>query len=213
MSPDRCGGHVEIVSYMQSCPTRNRVLGKTLADLATTDWGAIPMIELDDAATGSPLLRQRMLVRRILERAVRDGADFVLLLEDDLEFNHNLSWNLSCWFPLRVTNRSDYFFASLFNPGVRFRNVVVEMAYAQAEPPTVHGSQALLMSHGMARYLVNCWGVEPAAHLDLRLQRLAARVCPILYHVPSLIQHRRTPSTWGGPFKEAADFDRTWRAV
>src|ERR1700733_3412147 len=99
MSPDRCGGHVEIVSYMQSCPARNRVLGKTLADLATTDWGAIPMIELDDATAGSPVLRQRMVVRRILERAVRDGADFVLLLEDDLEFNHNLSWNLSNWFP------------------------------------------------------------------------------------------------------------------
>ena len=207
------GYRQEIVSYMQSCPARKRVLGETLADLATTDWGAPPIIEVDGAATGSPVLNQRMLARRILEQAVRGGADFVLLLEDDLEFNYNLSWNVNRWFPFRSTNRSDYFFASLFNPGIRFRNLVREMAYAEAEPASVHGSQALLMSHGMARYLVNCWGVESAAHVDLRLHLLAARVCPIVYHVPSLIQHRRTASTWGGPFQEAADFDRTWRAT
>jgi hypothetical protein len=196
---------------MQSCAGRESVLRETIADLAATDWDYAPIIEIDDVCTSpSPLLRQRVLVRRILERAVRERAEFLLLLEDDLEFNQKIRANLSRWFPLRTTSSQRHFFASLFNPGVSFRRLIAEMAYAEAEPSTVYGSQALLMSYTTVRYLVNCWGVNPSAHIDFRLQQLAAFVCPIYYHVPSLVQHRHAASTWGGPPAYAVDFDRLW---
>jgi hypothetical protein len=74
------------------------------------------------------------------------------------------------------------------------------------------GSQALLISPSTARYLVTCWGVEPGPHADLKLARLAARVCPLVYHLPSLVQHVGVQSLWGGPFHSAADFDKDWRS-
>jgi hypothetical protein len=202
-----------MVAYMLSCMGRERVLRETLSDLAASDWDVAPTIEVDDCACHSRLLRQRMLARRILERAVREGSEFVLLLEDDLKFNRNLRANLSRWPPLRAAHCGQHFFASLFNPGVSFRRLMPTIACAEAEPSTVYGSQALIMSYTTARYFVNCWGVDSSAHLDLRLRQLAARVCPILYHVPSLVQHRRETSTWGGPSICALDFDRSWRVA
>jgi hypothetical protein len=203
------GPHV--VAFVQSCAIRDGVLRETLADLATTDWGTAPIVELDDAFGRSPVVRQRMLVRRILERALRERIDFLLLLEDDLEFNLNLRENLLCWPPLRKAHYNGHFFALLFNGGVRFRKFFPDMDCAEVDPATARGSQALVMSHATVRYLVNCWGTEPAEHVDLRMQRLVARVCPILCHVPSLVQHRSAVSTWGGPPGRALDFDETWR--
>lgn len=203
---------MQISVYMQTCAGRESVLRETLSDWAVGDWGHEPTVVHDASASPFPLLRQRIVVRRILETAVRKQVEFVLILEDDLEFNRHLRTNLSAWYPLRKTRSDRQFFASLFNPGVRFRQRVEELSYGEAEPATVHGSQAILMSYATVRYLVNCWGVEPEAHVDLRLQRLAARVCPLYYHLPSLVQHRPAVSTWGGPPGFANDFDRSWMA-
>jgi hypothetical protein len=75
---------------MQSCAGRESALRETFADLAASDWDHAPIVEIDACTSPSPLLRQRVLVRRILERAVRERADFLLLLEDDLEFNQKI---------------------------------------------------------------------------------------------------------------------------
>jgi hypothetical protein len=42
--------------------------------------------------------------------------------------------------------------------------------------------------------------------------RYASKLAPVIYHVPSLVQHAKTPSTWGGPSHCAFDFDPDWRA-
>src|SRR4051794_17659928 len=120
-----------MVAYIQSCPDREAVLRETLADFAGTDWGAAPTVEVDDYPLPSPLLRQRKLARRILERAVRDRADFIVLLEDDLEFNIHLRTNLLSWYPLSNADPKNHFFAALFNPGVSFLRHVPGMAYAE----------------------------------------------------------------------------------
>jgi hypothetical protein len=41
---------------------------------------------------------------------------------------------------------------------------------------------------------------------------LAARLGPIYYHTPSLVQHLGRQSAWGGHFHYAPDFDPKFKA-
>jgi SAM-dependent methyltransferase len=43
------------------------------------------------------------------------------------------------------------------------------------------------------------------------MSRLAARVCRIYYHLPSLVQHVGRQSVWGGHYHYTPDFDPEWR--
>jgi hypothetical protein len=197
---------------MESCRAREAVRNNTIVELSTTDWNDSTIVELDDSSSELPLERQLSLVLRILRRAVSEQAEMILLLEDDLIFNKHFRHNLEAWYPLRQFKRGQYFFGSLFNPGVTFQKIFPALAYGEALPESVLGSQALLLSYATARYMVTCWGVEAAAHADVKLRSLAARVCQLFYHVPSLVQHVGHGSTWGGPFRGSSDFDRHWRS-
>lgn len=181
-----------------------------MASLARTDWNDSPIVVLDDIDAESALERQLMLFLRVLRCAASDTAELILVLEDDLLFNKRLRYNIETWFPVRKFAAGQYFFGSLFNAGVKFQKVVPALAYAEASPQSAFGSQALLLSRATARYMVTCWGVEAAVHTDIKIRSLAARVCSLFYHVPSLVQHVGVVSTWGGPFCSASDFDEGW---
>jgi hypothetical protein len=48
---------------------------------------------------------------------------------------------------------------------------------------------------------------------DIKISRLAGRLKrQVLYHCPSLVQHVGKSSVWGGPFHQARDFNRHWKA-
>ena len=142
-----------------------------------------------------------------------DRNEIFLFLEDDLDFNRHFFYNLAAWTPLQRHSAGSHFFASLFNPGVRFLRSFPDSAYSEASPSSVVGSQAMILSRATARYLVTCWGVEPGPFADRKVSRLAGRVCPLFYHLPSLVQHIGTKSVWGGPFTQASDFDKQWKAL
>jgi hypothetical protein len=199
-------------AYMVSCQARDAVRSRTPANLSATDWRGELIVELDDSTLTSPVERHLALVRRILRRAAAGDESF-LLLEDNLSFNRYLFQNLEAWYPLRQLAQGEHFFASLYNSGLQFVGFFPELAYGEASPGSVRGSQAFLISPATARYMVTCWGVERSPHADLRLARLAARVTPLLYHVPSLVQHEGTESTWRGPFSRSVDFDENWRST
>jgi hypothetical protein len=168
-------------------------------------------VEFDDPSLPRPLDRHMALVRRILGIAAKED-DIFLFLEDDLDFNLHLLHNVSAWSPPREVPRGGHFFASLYNPGVQFQKTFPELSYAEAWPKTALGTQALLLSPATAQYMVTCWGVEPGPHADIKLARLAARVCPLYYHLPSLVQHVGVHSLWNGPFHSAVDFDKEWKS-
>jgi len=201
-------------TYMASCVARNQLRQKTIAALMASGWPEEPVVCLEDRWWEMPLERHMALVRTILEiAALADGEDdLIVLLEDDILFNRHFPHNVACWQPIRTHQPGHHFFASLFNPGVVFVTMDVSRACAAAKPETVYGAQALILSKETARFFVTCWGVCPATHADIKLARLAAMVCPILFHVPSLVQHVGIESLWGGPFLSATDFDDQWLA-
>ena len=203
---------MNVKCYMGSCRARDSIRNRTVVELSATDWNAPPIVELDDSGAELKLELQLMLVLRILRSAVADGAELILLLEDDLIFNKYLRHNLEAWDPLKRLGREEHFFASLFNAGVTFNKFFPALAYGEADPKSVLGSQALLLTNATARYMVTYWGIEAAVHTDVKLRSLSARVCPLLYHVPSLVQHIGRESTWGGLFRCSSDFQLDWKA-
>jgi len=187
---------------------------RTLAHFQETDWGSPPEIELDQTDCERRQDRQERTARKLLQHACKAAPDFILFLEDDLEFNRHLRHNLECWQPLiqmMQTQPGGHFFGSLYNPTIPERQRHSELAYFIAEPEAVYGSQAFLLSQATAQYLVEHWEEVPGMQ-DIKMSRLAARVCPIYYHIPSLVQHVGQASIWGGNYHWANDFSADWKA-
>lgn len=199
-------------AYMASCSARDAIRHRTFENLAATDWKGTVTVEFDDPTLSAPLERHAELIRRILRRAGGNNAEMFLLLEDDLDFNLHFIHNLAAWPPLQQLSQGQHFFASMCNLGVAFPKSFPDRAYREADPHVAFGSQALLISKATARYFVTCWGVEPGPFADIKLLRLAARVGPVLYYLPSLVQHVGVPSLWGGPFRDSPDFDKNWKS-
>lgn len=199
-------------AYVLTCEERAEVCAETVADLARTDWGAAPAVVVDHGNHPKRLERILETGRRLLERVVDEAAhdgEVALVCEDDVSFNRALRHNVERWGPL-VDRRSDgHLFGSLYNPGVAVASAG-ETAVA-VDPRQFYGSQGTVLSVTTARSLVEQWD-DGHGPFDLRLSRLAARWSPVWYHLPSLVQHRSIPSTWGGAPHQADDFSIDWRA-
>jgi len=201
---------IRIAAWMVSCVERQGVRDRTLRSLASTDWGGRPVfVQMDPGRFKDRVKRLTRNFYLALSNSVRSDADYILLLEDDLAFNRFIWENLQAWEPLKARFLA---FGSLFNPDVAPLACAVEKHFFIAEPRSVYGSQAFLIAKDVVRYLIKHWNAIQAPP-DIRMPRLVAqREHPILYHAPSLVQHRHVKSTWGGSACEATDFNRSWKA-
>ncbi|MFO1486845.1 MAG: glycosyltransferase family 9 protein [Verrucomicrobiota bacterium] len=198
-----------IQAVMISCEPRNELREQTLAHLATTDWNDAPLIQMDDQQDGSPVQRQLRSTFQVLKAALERRPDYILFLEDDLQFNRHLRHNLLRWTPLRSRLLA---LASLYNPGIRELQCDVEHSLRIMHPRSVYGSQAFLLSRPTTGYLLENWH-QGGSGQDLKIARLVGRRRqPIFYHAPSLVQHVGRRSIWGGQFHQARDFDPEWKA-
>jgi hypothetical protein len=201
---------VSIQPVMISCAQREKLRQRTLANLAKTDWAdmAVP-VQLDAGMRGDRRRRQTHCAFTALQESLRRDFDYLLFLEDDLEFNRHLRHNLESWGPLRTRQAT---LASVYNPSVKEYRCDTSRNARLVEPDCVFGSQAFLISRAAVEYAVSHWGTVKGMQ-DIRISRLAGRLGqPIFYHAPSLVQHIGRHSTWGGGFHRATDFDANWRA-
>jgi len=200
-------------AYMTTTPSRADVLALTLANLAATDWGDEPVLLVDDHPSPDPKVRVGLMGRRLLRLGADGPHDLFLYFEDDLDFNAHLRHNLERWPPVVAHSEGAHFFGSLYDP-----NLVPLDAPARATatftavpPDEVYGTQAWLLSRATARYVLEHWDELPG-YPDIRISRLAGRVTPLWYHLPSIVQHLAVPSVWGGVAHDAPAYDAEWRA-
>jgi predicted O-methyltransferase YrrM len=203
---------MRIAAYMLSCHERALVRRETQERLAATDWAEPAQLVVDPEQHERSQQRQSDNARALLRRAIDNAAEFLLFLEDDLEFNQYLRANLTTWEPLRGTSAGGHFFASLYNPGIRELRREPVRAFLIADPSAVYGSQAFVLSLTTASHIERHWD-DVAGMQDIKMSRLAARVGAIYYHVPSLVQHVPVQSVWGGGYHSAGDYQRDWRAA
>ena len=202
---------MHIAAYILSCPEREDIRRQTVSNLGATDWHDQPIVEVDQTTFERRQQRQERTALRLLQRAVADGPERFLFLEDDLQFNLHLRHNLRNWRPLLQLRSGGHFFGSLYNPNVVELERHDDQAFFVANPNCVYGSQAFLLSLATGRYILTHWEEVPGMQ-DIKMSRLAARVCLIYYHTPSLVQHIGYQSAWGGPYHSTPDFSADWQA-
>jgi hypothetical protein len=195
---------------MISCRERDELRHRTLKNLAKTDWGDLPLhIHLDNPADGDFQQRQVQSSYAALRKGLDCRADYILFLEDDLDFNRHIRHNLSRWVPIQ---RGAVTLAGLYNPRIGAKACDLRSHARIVDPKEVYGSQALLLAKDTAAYVVRRWH-EVVGLQDIKMSRLAGRLRkPVFYHAPSLVQHIGKRSTWCGPFHQAFDFDPAWKA-
>jgi ADP-heptose:LPS heptosyltransferase len=198
-----------IKACMISCPEREAVRLQTLRSLAASDWGEAPaFVQLDANKVVCPQERQRRNAWLALTRCLDLQAEYVLFLEDDLEFNRYIRHNLSHWEPLQ---RGDVTLGSLYNPKLPAIDAQPEKHCAVMSPAIIFGSQAFILSRETLEHVVAHWD-EIEGLQDIKMSRLASQLGkPLLYHMPSLVQHVGRESVWGGWYHRAADFDPCWK--
>ena len=199
---------MSVVPIVITCPERAQMLKQTLANFGETDWTEPPHIQMDDLQSEDRRARQTRNVQRGLEWYLTESdADFALLLEDDLEFNLHLRWNLERWSPMVDGHLA---FGSLYNPNIR--RLSEGSDYFLADPNACYGSQAFLLSRDAVAVALRDWE-SVVGMQDIKLTRImAAAGHSLYYHRPSLVQHLGVESEWGGGFHQTADFDRNWQA-
>jgi hypothetical protein len=198
-------------TYVLSCAEREAVRAQTLAGLAQSGWTSPVEVVFDTSTASDKLERIHHAWREMLRHASRAPSRYVLLLEDDVIFGKWFNHNLAAWPLLSSLTSTQAFYASLYNPARPYLAKHTADRYIIAEPETLWGAQALVLTPGTARYLDNHWD-ETIGNPDQRMPRLAGRVTPIYLHLPSLVDHAPVPSTWGGITHVACDFDPNWRA-
>ncbi len=202
---------LRLAATMITCLERENVRIKTLESLKKAGWDMSQLhIEMDAGQGGDFQRRQCRCAFLALKSALRANSDYILFLEDDLIFNRFLHYNLSQWGALRERAVT---LASLYNPRIPHYASDVSWHSRITDPHRIFGSQAFVLSASAAKYVVSHWNRVPGMQ-DIKISRLAARLGrPILYHYPSLVQHRQVPSVWGGVAHQAADFDPNWRVT
>jgi len=200
---------LDVKAFILSCPAREEMRLQTIRNLVASDWSDEPEIEIDQTTCERRQERQERTALSLVRRTVESGHELILFLEDDLDFNRRIRHNLEHWYPLVRRRPSTPFFASLYNPGVGLLTKSPQHSFFVANPVGVFGSQAFLISSGVARYIVEHWW-DVVGMQDIKMSRLAARLCPIYYHSPSLVQHIGVVSAWGGDYHSAQDFDDSW---
>jgi hypothetical protein len=194
---------------MISCAKRARIRQKTLQSLLSAGWVGPVAVQLEEHYLGSQAKNMTRDTLAGLQRARAKDPDFVLMLEDDLEFNQHFYHNLVAW-PLLAQGQVTL--AGLYNPGHRITSYDVPSNAVVVPPDCIFGSQAFLLSRQCLGYVLEHWD-DVEGPPDVKLPRLAGRLGkPIYYHCPSLVQHIGHRSTWGGNFHEAPDYDHEWRA-
>ena len=202
---------MKISAYMLSCPERDAVRTRTLASLKACDWKQPARVVLDRATTGRRQDRQELAAFKLLQKALEDRVELILFLEDDLDFNLHLRYNLEHWEPLAQFKQGEHFYGSLYNPNVGELERRPERATMIARPETVYGSQAVVLSRATVAHMLAHWDEVPGMQ-DIKMSRLAGQVTPLYYHLPSLVQHTGVNSVWGGHFHTARDFQARWKA-
>ncbi len=195
-----------------TCEERAAVFAETAAGLAASDWGAPPVVVMDEARYERYQSRVVETGHRLLSRAVEEADDLFLFMEDDIEVNRSIRHNLEHWSPLVERDEGSYFFGSLYNPNISPPATADDPSPAVVgDPRAFYGSQAVVLSVATARAVLDAWDEQPGLP-DVRMSRLAARRSPIWFHRPSLVQHRAVPSLWGGAVHQAIDYSPDWRA-
>ncbi len=205
--PRRVTQPARIEAVIISDSGKQSLKGKTLKNLARTDWDGTPVcLQVEDN------YRQAQCLCLALERGFTADTDYVLVLKEDSEFNRHIRHNLLDWKPLRTRMVS---LASLYNPlGRQIRDLACDVSNHTriVDPRFISDSQAWLISRATARYLIRHWDRAGAA-FELKLRTLAIRLRkPIFYHAPSLVQPLDSDCKSRPRLAQAADFDPNWAA-
>lgn len=200
---------------------------QTLSSLAQTDWGEMPNMFRDTESGSSERTRQYTLAALTWFLKETD-ADICLFLEDDIQFNVHLRWNLAHWVPLI---EQKLWIGSLYTPRQPYKDaehrgycggIIGEgKNYVTAKGPQ-YGAQAFVISRQAVHLIIRDWAISgtpehPAERCPSDYKMILPVIGaghPIYYHAPSLVQHVGTLSVWnpGIPFHEAWDFEPEWKA-
>jgi hypothetical protein len=181
---------------------------KTLQNLRQTDWGDRPahlQIHKDNDTDDTERHTRRAFLA--LKKGFELETDFIVLLEDDLEFNYHIGFNLDAWAPLRS---GEVTIANLYN--FRGRELAFDAArHARIiDPKSWCGSQAYLFSRDTVRYLLRRWK-DLEGSFEVKVWRLAQRLRnPIYFYAPSLVQRADISGDRGKKIHKTADFDADW---
>lgn len=210
--------HATIVTYLGNLQQAHA----TLAVFRESDWGSEPAVFVQPPhwPKGKPAASANY--KRALVAAEASGADFALLLEDDVRVCCHLRHNLST-IPVVARRQADCL--TLFMPDLiadPWEREEPHLGYRLAKPRyagpntmweryRLWGSQAYLFSRAFVRALLERWDTLTEGQDSRVLAVCNALKVPMYYTKPCLVEHVPLVTAFGTPVAYAPDFDPDFR--
>lgn len=189
-----------------SCPDRHESLAETIRSWDATDWPGRPSIVMDLLDSPARSLSMVFNSQRLLAEFLSGWGEYLLFIEDDVEFNQFLFHNLQTWQPL--TSRSLAIGSIYHSPDCAPAHQIISHDTFAADLKTVGGSQALLIRRDAVERSLQRWDEFLGMNQDLRIFHALADREQLICHMPGLVQHRPVASTWGGRPHQSSNFKR-----
>lgn len=222
-APPTAGGVIprQFGLYIVTNQGREALLAKAKEYLAESDWDFPITVVTNGPPNPRPdWNRSSRDYYQVLDRAVGDGHDHVVILEDDCRVGYHFRQNLEAWGPYR-TGQLD--FASLYTPDTVYEPFVHTDpvgGYALPNPQRLsgpndafwmrhrlYGSQCYVLSREFARFARDRWLTQTGGQ-DARMITLAQYYRkPMWWAVPGLVQHDPTVTNFNTP----PHYDRGFR--
>lgn len=205
--------------HLLTCQQRKQSCLDTLLRFSRTGWPADPCVHVDYApldeaevwGTSARAPRLPNAFAQMLREALAvpgDEREWLLFLEDDLDFHPRLAAHVASWSALQDR---ECVVASLFNPSIRANANFPPTARAfAAQPAAFLGAQALLVRRGTAAAALAAWA-GLSGMTSQRLAQMSGEYRPLWIHKPSLVQHVAEDSSWGTRVQKALDFNPAWK--
>jgi hypothetical protein len=200
-------GAPRIRGVMLSFVERQTARELSLHSLEKTDWRSPIDVHVENGDTKDNGVRRLKGSYLALKKGLQSNPDYILLLNDGLEFNCHLWHNLCKWAPVATGAAT---IASIYNPNVMEFACDIRTNTRFVASHTAFGNEAFLISRDGAEQVVRCWRrFERARDFDLRSIASCLK-SSVLYHAPSLVQLVAIEKD--EKVRRAIDFDSSWKA-
>lgn len=203
--------NLSMEAVMISFEESKRCRRQSLQNLDATDWARGVVHVQIEKSRDNHNCEQRLAdcAYLALKESLRRNADYILLLEDAVEFNLHIRHNLEQWSFLKSGLIA---VAGLCNPGVRELACDIQNNARIVDSDRHFESAAFLFSREAVVHLVTHWK-EVNGTWHNKIAYLASEFKKrILFHVPSLVQRIVREPAQGRVLKPAVDFDFNWKA-
>lgn len=198
--------------FVLTVPSREKTLADTLLSVRASDWNDTLVVRCQPPGPENWREGVKSYRKMLTEHVAGSPADFVVVIEDDVDVAKNLRHNLAHWSVLPQLQVGSLFLPGRLHGKVRWVDYGPD--FSTYGGGFVYGTQAMVFKPAAVAALMPVFDAVDNQYDQKLFAACRAMGVPVHYHTPALVQHRDVTSSMAN---DAVMADPTyapfWRAT